>query len=182
MASTTEDRKTQLMATVVALGTPKFNIHDIAISDVARRLEAKDPTLVLLDTRTDEERNISTIPGSISKAEFDQASAEEYKDKEIVTFCTVGYLSGAYACELVQKKGFDAARVHNLGEGALLGWTLEGRPLVKPDGSPSTEVHTFMGGLGSLAGDGLTPVFWDDAEAGAKLEAANKHIAEVLGL
>ncbi len=77
----------------------------------------------------------------------------------------VGYLAGAYACELTRTKGAPwprrgrAAprsrarragaltppshpppagyeRVRNLGDGSLLGWTLAGQPLVQPDGTP----------------------------------------------
>lgn len=155
-------------------------VPEAPVEEVIKRLEAGDPSLVLLDTRAVEERSVSTIAGSISKEEFEK-SPEAYADKEIVTFCTVGYLAGAYACELSRVKGFK--NVRNLGDGSLLGWTLAGKGIVKPeDGSAADTVHTFLAGLNGLAGDGLKTTNYSEDDANARLTKANEHIKEALGL
>lgn len=82
------EKKEGLAGVAQSLGTAKFGVAEAPLSEVIARLEAKDPSLVLLDTRSDEERAVSTIPGSIGKAEL-EAAPESFKDKEIVTFCTV---------------------------------------------------------------------------------------------
>lgn len=87
----------KLNEVVESLGTAKFEVPTVGRDDILRRLDAKDPSLVLLDVRSEEERVVGTIPGAITKAEF-EAAPERYADKEVVCFCTVGYISGAEAC------------------------------------------------------------------------------------
>jgi len=149
----------------------------VPLADVMARMAAGDAALVLLDARSEEERAVSTLPGSISRAQMEAAGPDAYANKSVVAFCTVGYLSAACACEM-RRKGFNT--VQNMGDGALLGYGLAGGKLVTPDGAPTRRVHTFMAGLGGLAADGLEPVFFEDAEA--RLAAANARIAETLGL
>ena len=73
-----------------------------------------------------------------------------------------------------------------MGDGTLLGYTLAktsagvAMPLVKPDGTPTNEVHTFMEGLAALAGEGMVAKTF--AYPGAMLEAANARIKEQIGL
>ena len=167
---------------VDSLGTSKFEVPTVSIKEVLQRLEANDASLVLLDVRTEEEINVSTIPGSISKADFD-ADPAKYADKEIVCFCTVGYISGGRACEY-RRNGF--TNVKNMGDGALLAYTLAktsagvSHPLIKPDGSLTNEVHTFMPDLLPLAGEGMVGKSFTDP--GAVLAAANEKFKETLGI
>lgn len=59
---------------------------------------------LIIDVRTNEERNISTIIGSISKIDFENEYDKSYdKSKKIVCFDTVGYLSAAYATALINR-------------------------------------------------------------------------------
>ena len=91
------EKQKSLLGVVESLGTAKFGVPNVALSDIIERL-GKDASLVLMDTRSEEERSVSTIAGSITRADFD-AAPEEYAQKEIVCFCTVGYLSAATACK-----------------------------------------------------------------------------------
>lgn len=185
---------------VASLNTQKFSAPTVSRAEVLSRLAKNDDTLVLLDTRADEEvqctprspcnnlsqsniqRDVSTIPGSIDIAQF-EAHPEIYKDKDVVAFCTVGYLSAAKVCEY-QRKGL--ANVRNMGDGALLGYTLAmtssgvKSPLVKKDGSSTNAVHTFMPDLAPLAGEGMEGTHYSDP--GSVLSAANARILESLGL
>ncbi len=88
-----------LLGVVESLGTAKFGVPNVALSNVIERL-GKDDSLVLMDTRSDEERSVSTIAGSITRADF-EAAPEKFSQKEIVCFCTVGYLSAATACMML---------------------------------------------------------------------------------
>ena len=87
------DLQVKLNETVEGLGTAKFEAPVISVAEVRSRVAAKDASLVILDIRTEEETNISTIPGAILKKDYDQ-QPELFSDKQVVAFCTVGYCSG----------------------------------------------------------------------------------------
>jgi hypothetical protein len=84
-----EDKVQKLQGVVDSLGTAKFAVPTVALDEVMKRLSEKDSSFVLLDSRSEEERKVSSIPGAITKAEFEGAYADKYKDKEVVAFCTV---------------------------------------------------------------------------------------------
>lgn len=94
-------------------------------------------TVVVVDVRTPEEREISTIPGAISREEFEKNSGQ-YTDRPIVTYCTIGYRSGLYTREL-REQGLDA---YNL-QGSILSWVHAGYPVVAPDGEETNRVHVY---------------------------------------
>ena len=89
-----EEKQKALNGVVASLGTAKFNVPDVSIAEII----TSPDKYVLLDVRSDEERNVSTIPGSISKIEF-EADPSKYADKEVVCYCTVGYISAGYTCK-----------------------------------------------------------------------------------
>ena len=171
---------TQLQATVDGLGTGKFELGEATVA-VSSIIAAPD-NYVLLDSRTEEEMAVGIIPGAITKAAF-EADPTKYADKEVVCYCTVGYISGACTYEL-RKKGH--TNVKNMGDGALLGYTLAqtaagvSKPLVKADGTATNEVHCFMSPLAALAGEGMVGKSFADPPA--MLEAANASIKERTGL
>ena len=92
---------------------------------------------IVVDVRTPQERNVSTIAGAIDNEYFER-NAVSYLNKKIIVYCTIGYRSGYYADELRQK-GFDA---YNLSEG-ILGWTHIDGLLVDPQGVAASKVHVF---------------------------------------
>ena len=53
-----EEKSIALKKVVDDLGTSKFNVPSIGVDEIIKRLESKDDTLVLLDTRTAEERTV----------------------------------------------------------------------------------------------------------------------------
>ncbi len=114
------------------------------------RLRAGEP-LVLVDVRPKEERIVSTLPGAITR---EQLAADEasYRDRPIVTFCTIGARSGRYAATL-RRRGWE---VLNL-EGSLLAWTHVGGPLVDSAGQPTRRVHVY-GKRWALTAEGYEPV------------------------
>jgi len=180
MAEAAPSKQEQLNATVVALGTAKFELDacTVKVADVI----ASPEKYYLLDARSEEEMAVGIIKGAITRADF-EASPEKFGDKPVVAYCTVGYISGGVVREL-RNKGFD--NVHNMGDGALLGYTLAQTaagvacPLVKKDGTPTNEVHSFMPDLAPLAGEGMEAKVF--ADPGAMLAAANEKIKATTGL
>ena len=96
-----------------------------------------DKSVVFLDVRSPEERKISLIPGAISLEAF-LARSEDYQNKKIITYCTIGYRS-AMQTRALRSKGFEA---YNL-EGSLLSWISDNGPLVTPEGGSTKRLHVF---------------------------------------
>lgn len=113
--------------------------------------DKKRPLPVLLDVRTEDEWNVSHLPGA--RRVDPNASVEEVapgmpKETPIVTYCAVGYRSGALATKL-REGGF--TNVWNL-EGSIFQWANEHRPLVRED-QPVTTVHPYSSLWGRLLSD-----------------------------
>ena len=85
--------------------------------------------LVLVDVRTNEERQVSFLPHSISIEEFEALDHDDLmkRDVEVVTYCTLGLRSGNYAQALIEK---NFKNVYN-SEGVIM-WSHDsgGLPLV----------------------------------------------------
>jgi rhodanese-related sulfurtransferase len=121
----------------------------ISTEQLAAWLEDKQrPPPVLLDVRTEEEWNVSHLPGARRvepDAPIEQVTAGLLKETPIVTYCAVGYRSGALATKL-REAGF--SHVRNL-EGSIFQWANEHRPLVSGD-KPVTVVHPYSSLWGRL--------------------------------
>ncbi len=109
------------------------------------------PPPVLLDVRTDEEWNVSHLFGARRvdpNSSIEKLYPEISKESPIVTYCSVGYRSGALAMKL-REAGF--SNVRNL-EGSIFQWANEHRPLVRED-QPVTTVHPYSNLWGRLLDD-----------------------------
>ncbi len=104
---------------------------------VASGIEVPESDFVVVDVRSDEEVNVSIIPGAITKAKYEK-DAGKYRDKLVIPYCTVGGRSGAYAKQLAGK----GVKVKNY-EGSILKWIDAGLPLVTLEGQPTNRVHTY---------------------------------------
>ena len=76
------------------------------------------------------------IPGAITKILHDQ-NPEAYRDRQMVTYCTIGYRSGLYAQQL-RKDGFDAINLR----GSILSWAHAGQSLENTAGE-TRRVHVY---------------------------------------
>jgi len=130
-----ESEKAAAVSAMFREYSAQFPEVDSVPLDDAERLVAQGDA-VFVDVRAPEERAVSMIPGAISTKDF-EANKEQYADREIIPYCTIGYRSGAYA-ERLQEEGY---RVRNLEE-SILGWLHSGRPVVD-DGAPVKKVHTY---------------------------------------
>ncbi len=126
------------------------NVRWISTDELARAMAGSSPP-VLLDVRTQAEWEVSHLPGARrvepgSPAEI--AGTRLTQDAAIVTYCAVGYRSGALANQL-RAAGY--TNVRNL-EGSIFQWANEHRPLVRGD-EPATRVHPFSAWWGRLLVD-----------------------------
>lgn len=101
---------------------------------VAKRIEGD---FVLVDVRTPAEMAVSMLPGALSREAF-EANKTAYKDRPVVTYCTIGARSGAYARTLLA----EGYAVSNLA-GSVLAWTFTGESLVDSHGDSTRKVHVY---------------------------------------
>jgi rhodanese-related sulfurtransferase len=94
---------------------------------------------VLLDVRTEPEFAVSHLRGARRVDPGSSVTALDLaRDEPIVTYCSVGYRSSAYAQKL-QQAGY--RNVVNL-DGSIFKWANEGRTVYR-DGRPVEKVHPF---------------------------------------
>ena len=98
--------------------------------------------VVLLDTRTKAEYDVSHLPNArwVGYDEFELKRVETIpKQANVVLYCSVGYRS-----ERVGEKLLSAGyqRVHNL-YGSLFEWVNEGNPVVDKQDNPTQRVHAY---------------------------------------
>ena len=123
------------------------NVPIYKTRDLVRRLNNQSSDLssiILVDVRTPEERQVSFIPHSISTDEFEALNHEEIKknDVDIVAYCTLGMRSGNFAQNLIKNRGF--RRVYN-GEGIIM-WSHDsgGLPFVCESKEKKGELESTM--------------------------------------
>ena len=144
-------RRAILERTVAAI---KSDHPDVATITAAALREAL-PTgnFVLVDVRTDKEREVSTLPGAITAKDFESRLEELVAEgRTVVAYCTIGARSSSYA-RAMGKRG---VKVLNL-EGSVLAWTHAGGDFVSESG-PTRRVHVY-GRRWNLAADGYETVW-----------------------
>jgi rhodanese-related sulfurtransferase len=102
----------------------------------------KGGEIVLLDTRTEREYEVSHLPGArfVNYDKWDATKFEGMNRKTpVVVYCTVGYRSERIG-ERLQKMGF--TNVLNL-YGGIFEWKNQGHEVVDPSGNPTEQVHTY---------------------------------------
>jgi len=108
---------------------------------------------VLVDVREPQERQVSMLPGAISRQDFERNRAR-YRSWVVVPYCTIGLRSGLYTREL-RRRGF-AAR--NLA-GGVLAWAHAGLPF-EAEGQATRRVHVHSADW-NLLPRGYEPVVSD---------------------
>ena len=144
-------RRAILQRSVAAI---KADHPDVATITAAALREAL-PTgnFVLVDVRTDKEREVSTLPGAITARDFESRLEELVAEgRTVVAYCTIGARSSSYA-RAMGKRGVE---VLNL-EGSVLAWTHAGGDFVSKSG-PTRRVHVY-GRRWNLAADGYETVW-----------------------
>ena len=96
----------------------------------------KSGPVVLVDSRAEKERKVSTLPGALSKGEF-LGNLNKYTDKVVIIYCTVGYRSGKLAQKLRKKK----VVLFNLA-GGIIGWVHAGGQVYDKNGQ-TRRIHVY---------------------------------------
>lgn len=102
-------------------------VAPITQAELVERLDAKDPTLFLLDVRSPQEFASGHIAGAVN-IPYDQIATHldgVPKDKDVVLYCQSGRRAGL-AAEVLAANGY--RRLDHL-EGDIKAWTEQGRPL-----------------------------------------------------
>ena len=106
-------------------------------------------TLVLFDTREEDEFAVSHLPGAIRVSpglpadEFLAEYGDQVAGKTVVFYCSVGARSSQFANDVqsgLQARG--AVQISNLERG-LFGWHNDGRLLVRGDGGETQAIHPY---------------------------------------
>lgn len=122
-------------------------VRRLGTEDVAAWLN--DPTRAqpaLLDVRTKAEFEVSHLRSAQQVEPDSNADVIDFpRDHPIVTYCSVGYRSGAFA-KTLQEAGY--THVQNMS-GSIFEWANQGRPLER-DGQPTDKVHPYNKRWGKL--------------------------------
>ena len=120
-------------------------------SQVALRMREDRDALLIVDTRSQPEWQVSKIPGAVSSATFEEMLAAGDIDSKrytaIVCYCTLGVRSAKYAARTSAAN--PQLSIYNM-PGSILSWVWEGGEegtefgqLVDSDGNPTKECHVY---------------------------------------
>ena len=113
-----------------------LQVKELAPSDIIVRM--RNERFVFIDTREPQEACVSTLQHAITKKtyfELLEQNPKAYKDATLVAYCTIGYRSGLFAKEMLEKNSV----VYNL-KGGILGWVHEGGDVFDVHGK-TNKVH-----------------------------------------
>ena len=111
-------------------------VGDVPVMLASSLRHADRGSLVLVDARSQAERDVSIIAGAITLAQADRLTPAP--DVHVVVYCTIGLRSGHAARDL-RKRGIDAVNLR----GGVLAWLAEGGALVDAAGKPTHRVHVY---------------------------------------
>ncbi len=118
-------------ATLWGLRTaPEIEVEEAMI--LLRRGDA-----LLVDARTEQEREVSIIPGAITIAELSSALAARTTRAPVIVYCTIGARSATTTRRLV-RQGVEARNL----VGGVLAWAHAGGTFER-DGEPTQKVHVY---------------------------------------
>jgi len=122
------------------------NVRQLSTDDCYKMLEYANPP-VLLDCRTDEEYNVSRIPGAVSchgslTNEKIKEILSNYLGQDVVCYCASGYRSSQMVQRIQTLKLLGIKDLWNL-EGSIFKWVNEGKTVVDGNGFPMRKVHAF---------------------------------------
>lgn len=145
-----EDKRAAIEATYEGFRGSFRGVMEVSAEEVAAL--RREAGAVVVDVRTDDERAVSVIQGSLSRKEF-RRRLDEFREVPVVLQCTVGYRSGEYAMTLLDE-GLDARNLR----GGILAWVHAGLPVVDSSGMETRRVHVY-GPDWDLLPEGFTAVW-----------------------
>lgn len=155
----------------------KFDIPPLASETLIQMRTLHDQEtssdLLLIDVRTDPERRVSQIPGSVSLAEgrdrLQAAAVSGYRNLTVVTYCTMGYRSGIEA-KAIQVQ-YPDINVFNL-DGIVAYAHAIRKAREEGNGQmieyPLDRLHTF-GSQWAIAPSGVATVYFEGSELAGRM-------------
>ncbi len=134
VAPTTVPAIDQRIAELVA--EVERGVGDVPVMLASSLRHADRSSLILVDARTQAERDVSIIAGAIALAQADRLTLSP--ELRVVVYCTIGLRSG-HAARNLRKRGIDAVNLR----GGVLAWLAQGGALVDPAGKPTHRVHVY---------------------------------------
>lgn len=137
-----------LLITFAACGQKSFDekLHELYKGTVpliqAEDLKKSDGEVILLDTRTLEEFEVSHLKGAqlVDYESFNKKVVKDIpKEANIVVYCSVGYRSERIGEKLIEM-GY--SNVHNL-YGGIFDWKNQSKEVVNKHEIPTDSVHTY---------------------------------------
>ena len=122
----------------------------------------KNNKIILVDHREPEEQEVSMIPDAIPTTKLNLETIDELP---IVVYCTLGYRSGLFVKQLLEKHPYLKGKIFNL-KGSILSWTHEGdKKLVDKEGNETKKVHVF-GQNWDYSNENYEPVYFGYLQQG----------------
>lgn len=112
------------------------DVGDVPALQASALLTADMSTLILIDARTQAERDVSIIAGAITLADLEKLP--RVRTARVVVYCTIGLRSG-HAARALRARGIDAVNLR----GGVLAWMIEGGALVDSAGKPTHRIHVY---------------------------------------
>lgn len=134
-ASLSDEEKKEIVYGMYADYKKKFpTVVDISPQKAMSLM--KTGRVVFVDTRTNPEMAVSTLPRAISREAF-LHHPTAYEGQTVIAYCTISYRSGKFAEEMAVR----GIRLYNL-TGGLLAWVLEGGK-VYAGGVETRRIHVY---------------------------------------
>jgi len=119
-----------------------LNPDEVSVLSVNQLHQLGPENVILLDTRSREEYDVSHIPGAIWVG-YEEFQSERVRnlnpDQKVIVYCSVGYRSEKIG-EKLQDLGF--TNVRNL-YGSIFEWANQSYPLISPSGDTIQQIHAY---------------------------------------
>lgn len=119
----------------------KNTVPQIKAAELKEKIETKQ-NVVILDTRSTEEYEVSHIPGAVH-VEYDNFKPRDVlrydKSSEVIVYCTVGARSENIGEKLLEIGFTDVENLY----GGIFQWVNEDGSIVNKKNQPTDSVHTY---------------------------------------
>lgn len=119
----------------------KNTVPQIKAAELRKKIQMEQ-NLVILDTRSSEEFEVSHIPGA-SLVDYDNFKPQEVirydKNSKVIVYCTVGARSENIGEKLLELGFTDVENLY----GGIFQWVNEDGPIVNKNNQPTDSVHTY---------------------------------------
>lgn len=112
------------------------DVGDVPVQQVEDLRRADRSGLILVDARSQAERDVSLIAGAVALVELEKL--RPIPNIRVVVYCTIGLRSGQ-AVRALRARGFDAFNLR----GGVLAWLAAGGAMVDTKGKPTQRVHVY---------------------------------------